>query len=753
MMKALILIILIALLITPVAKVEAQPATNIFGTGGLKLDRAREPRKDTLEDLFPRSELKEVSLTPLMLKPGKLLPGLNESAVEKLNNGYFVVINDARVADFATIYRQNRIDALSNFVTVDCIMHPFLAHRNAIKILTVSKFCSPQLKSLLEGMIAASIADYRETEDEDVKDDIQRNLAYLSVALRLLCPEDKPHDFGGVEELVRQDLENVQKEKTAPSAISKKYENFAVYRPFGWYETNDTLKNFYRSRQWLGRMFLSLTDVTNNTKAGSGNEFRRAVLLYRSLLHAKLANDQGFSAWDKLHKALLLMEESDSGQSGGDLLPDDFATAFLATEKNLHLTLQALSNPLTRTKLLLSLKSVESKQFTSTSIFELNSKNQKETKNLVFRLLPPLYPPEFDWINAQIVQDKDATTGFNSVPVSLILLHARGYRQANNILADNIWRLDQDLVSSVPDLDRVINGLGQNTSNRNTWQILTNYAKPLPDGVQSTLRTNLWLTRCLEGTTASWLDSWLALDKSAIDTKAHGAALANKSTPAAAPNQPVRKVSSFNYLEPAPEVFKRMSVGLVQFASELVELGVFPPELKERTADFHRLTERLADMARKEETNQPLSKDDAQLLANIDRLLDKISSPVAGNIFVSYGGRPNSREAADTVNTKPGITLRSRSNERQNGTTVTTTSSVSKFNGINFGLGGPGTIYILLKGARGSMLCRGAVYSFYEAPGDVISQAHWQRSLDYGLLKPPFWCDPFQLVDEASTKH
>jgi hypothetical protein len=756
-MKAKKLPLLVVLLVISVAQPDAyaqaqpqtQPGTNVFG-GIFKGDQLREPHRDKLEDFFSRTEFKEVTLAPLNLRPGKLLPGLNQAAVDKLNCNYFVVVNDARITDFAAVYKQNRVDGYSNFVTVDAIMHPFLANRNAIKVAVISKSCYAQLKSLLEGMIAASVADYRETEDDEVKDDIQRNLAYLSVAMRLLAPEDKPQDFGGVEELVKQDLENVQKGKVAPSAIFQRSENFAVYRPFGIYESSETLKNFFRCRQWLGRMSFALTDVTNNTKSGGGNEFRRAVLLYRSLIKAKPAGAQGFSAWDKLHKALVLVEDGEPRKSGGDLLPGDFATAFLATEKTLKLTLDSLSNPLNRTKLLLSLKSAESKQFTSTSIFQLGGKNQKEARNLDFRLLPPLNPIEFDWLNDQVIKEKDETSGFNSLPAGLLFLHARGFRMADNILADNTWRLNEDLVFTLPSLESAVVAASQNIPLSNIWLQLIGAAKPLPDGVQAPMRTNVWLNRCLEFAAAGWLDNWLALDQPATEK--------SKERPAAATipaNPPIRRTTGFNYLEPAAETFKRMAASMLKFSQGLVELGVFPADLKERTADFHRLTERLSEIARKEAGKEALDRDDVQLLANIDRLLDKISSPSGGNLFLTYG-TPHQVSASTTphpVSAKAAIVLHSRSTDNQIVKENATSQVVSKFRGVNLGLGGPATLYVLLKTPRGQLLCRGAVYSFYETPGDPISHPHWQRMLDYGLLKSPFWCDSFQVVDEASSRH
>jgi hypothetical protein len=132
--------------------------------------------------------------------------------------------------------------------------------------------------------------------------------------------------------------------------------------------------------------------------------------------------------------------------------------------------------------------------------------------------------------------------------------------------------------------------------------------------------------------------------------------------------------------------------------------------------------------------------------------LEKISSPSAGNLFLTYSAPRRVSSAPNPVPTKAAIVLHSRSTDNQIVKENATSQPVSKFKGVNLGLGGPGILYILLKTSRGQLLCRGAVYSFYETPGDPISHPHWQRMLDYGLLKSPFWCDAFQVVDESSSK-
>lgn len=729
---------------------QAQPATNIFGGGPIKPGPVKEPHaKTTLEDLFQRTESPEVSLPQISLS-GVKIPGLPPEATEKLATNFFVVVNDSRISDFAQIYQQNRLDGHANFVTVDSILHPMLAHINAVRASIITKEINPKLLSLLQHMITASVADYQDAQDNEVKDDIQRNLAYLGVGIRLLDPNGKLKEYGGAQELVDAELKNIHQGQTTMSAIFKREENFAPYRPYGWYASTDELKNFYGCRQWLSRMYFLLSDVTNDTSLGSGNEFRRAVLLYKSLIHSHLNSEDGISVWRQLSKTLKILENNQASPSAQDLLPNTFAAVFPPPDANLDLKVEALSQPLARTKMLLSLKSAANKEIGSTSIFELSSIKAKQDRSLSFRFLTPFDPPEFAWVNSQIVRDKDATTGFHALPISLLFLHAHQAKMADNILADNTWRLDEDLISSLPILDKNVTYANDHTSPLCIWSMLANYLKPLPDKTQNSLRTSTWRTCCLESIIGSWVDNWLAFETP--DT--HGQQTENNDStsnaPPAMPVKTVRKISNFNYLEPVPEVFKEFLSALNQFDSQLAELGLFPQAYRERSNDFKRLLDRLSVIARMEFANQPLEHADAQLLANIDKVLDKISSPVAGSIYVSYDNI-SPEVPANAIET---IHRNERSSQTfKIGSAASTTSQSVHYPGTNLGLGGPGTLWIILGGPTGPVLARGAVYSFYETPGNAIALTHWLRKLDYGVLKPPFWCEPFQLVDEKSTKH
>lgn len=713
-----------------------------------KAGRPRTPEPTSLSDLFPTTDVPHISLMPL-LENAVRVPNLGQSAIYKLANNYFVIVNDARIADFADLYRQNRADNKPNFVTIDCIMHPWLAHRNAIKIAVLKNFCIPQLMALLNGMIAASTADYYETEDSSVKDDIQRNLAYLSVAVKLLDPGFKLKELGGANELVQQELTCVEKGERAQSVLFRREEDYSLFHPFGWYDSETALKNYFRCRQWLGRMYFCLTDVTNDSLSGNGNEFRRAILLYRSLVHTKLTANDGLTSWAKLHQVLAIVEDGQGHPCAGDLLPTQLQTTFPTSDSDLKVTLHALSEPLARTKLLLSLKSKERKELGSASIFELDAKERKNNE-YNFRLFPEANPPECDWLSSQVVRERAGQDGFNEWPSALLFLHARGAHVATNILAESTETLDSHLITALPMLNKMVAAESQKQQSESIWPILNVYLKPLPEKAQPSLRTYMWLTHGLESTISCWLDSLLASGTSLhheLNQKQTSQSVAGTTN---TPSPPAR--IAFHYLEPVQDLFTKMGNSLRRLESSLATLNLFPPELKERTDDFNRLTDRLAKIARRELENAPMESNDAQLLANIDTVLEKISTPLAGNLYISYA-KPSMEAPPSMLDKKVKASASRGTRGSMQRPADSPHPSLSKFSGINLGLGRPATLYIFLPAARGAKLYRGAVYSFYETPGDPISAAHWQRQLDYGLVKPPLWCDSFQLVDESTTKH
>jgi len=835
----------------------AAPAQSQFTFGDAAGANKRAAQKrlngdaDSIDDIFNKTDF-DISMPAPLNMEGVRIPGLTAPQIEILSKNWMVVVNSSKQRAFAEIYRENKLAHRSNFVTVDAILHSVIANHNGIIAAAINSRLKPQLTSLLKAMIDASISDYKLTGDTQLQGDVERNIAYLTVALKLISPDMDIPSFGESEKLANADLENIKGEKVARSAILKGNENFALYHPLGFYDTSDNLRNYYRCRQWLGRMQLTLTDVTNGAHSGSGNEFRRAVLLFRSLARAKFGAATGMSAWNNLSRAWSLIDSS-SATMPGVLLPSNFAPVLQTSDNQLKATLDAIADPLARARLLISLKSREqSSVLESSSIFELSRKDRKVDQHLFFHLFLPIQEPEIDWLSALVIHEKDEAEGFSDVPAGLLFLHARGFKFATNILADNSYRMDDSLPASLPLLVKLIKRRQGNESAVNIWQIMEAYTKAKGESNQLVMRTPAWLACSTESTIAAWVDTLVALDvKPESETSPRPAPKPVSPAPAAptahSPAErmhrepPAMKMPIKHYLEPAPETFRAMGKYLQDFESDLGELGLFPEKLRSRNQDFVRLTRRLADISVQELLKQPLDPADSVILANIEDILTPIAYQVGGHVFLPIGrieAGPSSQAASNNAaQNKSKVILQNRAKkdtDNSDGTDSTspnkiptksgsgntggsatptknsgagttnnggggapsggssTSSSDSKsdgldaikleqptakeesaspeqdlekkraaamakaslLKGVNMALGGPAEAWIVLHmGQNGTTIARGGVYSLYESVGSPENEQHWQRKLEYGFVKPPYWCEFFQVFDQSTATH
>ncbi len=157
--------------------------------------------KDTsLEAILKPQELPTTAVTPISLA-GVKIPGVTAATTNLLALNHFVVINNTNFETMGELYRNNRLNGKPNFVTLDSIVHPYFATTNGLIAAVIEEHATPELKQILSAMLKASVEDYRNCEDAEIKDDIQRNLAFLIVALRLLDPSIKLPDMGGASDL------------------------------------------------------------------------------------------------------------------------------------------------------------------------------------------------------------------------------------------------------------------------------------------------------------------------------------------------------------------------------------------------------------------------------------------------------------------------------------------------------------------------------------------------------------------------
>ncbi len=705
----------------------------IQGLSPFKLNSGNRPpasiavpsRQAHLEDLIPRMDFPISFLQPVPLA-GVKIPGLTDRSVQLLGQTYFLVLDNSRYPTMAAVYRDNRLRGKSNFVTADAIVHPYFAWTNRVLADAIVEHVAPDLLSMLKAMLAASLSDYKQAEDAEVRMDLERNLAFLSVAIKLLDPKFFAPVPMRIVPWIRADLEAIESGRGTHSAIFDSAEDFSSYVPVGWYSSRPELEGFYRCREWVSRVSFPFSDVTAIGDATRGNTFRRSVLLYRSLELSRINGQPAYDTWTKLVKVWSLLGADLNDWQESTILPSEYKQHFKAAGGSLKITLNELAEPLFRTRLLLSLRKQKPLKLGAASVFELGGAGGKGGTPVMFRLLPMTGDAEWPWLKACVPFWHEHAEPGATWPFALLVTHAWGAAQANNTLLDNFARLDPHLVVALPDLDKLVEakqvGATSQTIRDRRWDILKGYFKPLPEGAQSVLRSEPWMVRMLESAFAGWVDSHLALaPESAGSQEAGGTPPPATPTSAAPPARGRRPAPMLlHYLQPSTDIYQAIAADARQMADTLGALGYMPERLKDRLADFGRLAERLKRLSDLELKGKPLPLADIKLLQNIDVVLAQVDAPLEGTLPL----KPPSAE-------------------------LTSSTVGAATAGMSFGLGRAGQLFIILQKETESTLGRGATYTYFEAQGAPIKPEHWQRKLDNDLLRPPFWAERFDLVQEA----
>jgi hypothetical protein len=184
--------------------------------------------------------------------------------------------------EFYQIYEDFRYSDGPLFVTSDSILHVYhLLFDKILRDLEVDYFI-PTLESLTATMLTTSLEQYQSVAGTPLEEPARRNVAFFSVASRLLgSPEAVAPD---VADLVEDELALIEEaSQSVPSPIWYRddlpedmllREDYSQYIPRGHYTRSEALERYFRTMMWYGRLTFRLTDAF---------ETERALLITRAL--------------------------------------------------------------------------------------------------------------------------------------------------------------------------------------------------------------------------------------------------------------------------------------------------------------------------------------------------------------------------------------------------------------------------------------------------------------------------------------
>jgi hypothetical protein len=177
-------------------------------------------------------------------------------------------------------------------------------------------------------------------------------------------------------------------------------------------------------------------------------------------------------------------------------------------------------------------------------------------------------------------------------------------------------------------------------------------------------------------------------------------------------------------VEPYPAVYQGIQDMMADMRENFANFGLLIPGIPEKMREFEEILGRLASISEKELAVEELGKQDFELIWNI------------GNTLASLKQFPPEFMAKITSGTDERMDIIADVHTDMNTRQV-----------LEEGVGSPFDIYVIVEDTKGTRLCRGGVFSYYEFKhpmGDRLTDEMWQEmGKQRQRPKQPSWTKSF----------
>ena len=578
---------------------------------------------------------------------------------ELLKKNGFVVIKKGTADNLTTFYQQILEENIPIYVTSDTPLHLFhILFDETLKEIEEEKFY-PDILDVTEKFLEASKADYKKYSGR-LKEAAKRNLAYFSVAMKLLDPEFSPPGY--VKKWVEWETENIEKHAGLPDyqmarekSLFRIPEDYSQYKPRGHYTRSEKLKKYFKGMMWYGRMtFLmkgheNFGPISPPAKALTDRETAKIQTLQASLIainSGKLELKDGrkiSEIWDRIYAVSAFY----SGFSD-DLTIYDYRKSLREIFGH-EFTAEELENEKKYARFLLELS-----KLTPPAIFsgtggagidpgnveqhELISVEQLDsilTKTMGLRFMGQRYIPD-SYILSQLVSpavgtipekiperftvvyipderiQPDLYYSIRGFPRGLDVFSVFGSRRAEKHIKD--YKDDEypKYYAQLNKLRKEFSVLTEKDWNRNlywSWlYALKTLTRERGKGYQTYQQTDAWLDRQLN----TALASWSALRHNTILYGKQSYTPVHVGITSYTPPPPPPK----GILEPLPEFYKNILTTSKMAYSGLKDLNALTPSSERRLSSLVETLEKLYQICKKQVANEPLNDSDNRFLGD-----------------------------------------------------------------------------------------------------------------------------------------
>jgi len=525
------------------------------------------------------------------------------------------------------------------FVTTDTVLHLYhIQFDETLKDAEEREFI-PDIEAMTTAMRVATQNLYDQFDGE-LQEAARRNMAFLSVAQKLLDPN------GAVLELVAttvdSELDKIEAHEGFRSSDIFIYEeDYSQYVPRGHYTRSEELKRYFKAMMWYGQMAFLLKGDESWGPLGealiSPEDARiqtlQAVLLVQAL-HSEVDTRTALEVWDRIyHVTAFYVGIAD------DLTPYDYMGALeTVVGEDWMSRLAELTDEATYLELKTQLALLPSPQiYGGTGNIIVDEPVTDETLNEVLdrtkgmRLMGQRFIPDSYMFQNLVYPAVEHYTGDPSrQPFTQSVDGVRGYPRGLDVMA--LLGSKQALHILIDEGDTSYSGYWQQFGNLKDkfdafstaeWNVnlywswlysLRALLADLPEGYPNFMRTAAWQRRSLGAALASWTE--LRHDTILYAKQSY-------TPPRSIPLPPPP-----GYIEPVPEFYGRLLALARMTRTGLSDIQVLSEEAAARLTELEHLLERMLEISGKELRNEAISDDDAFYIKDLASSLEALVTGV-----------------------------------------------------------------------------------------------------------------------------
>lgn len=547
--------------------------------------------------------------------------GLTEDQKRILLNRGFLLVKWGEHKDFSRAYSSLKDRGLPIYVTVDSFLHAYHVQFDSILANIEEEHLFNDLGNLTQAMIRLSATDVLKVGEPAL-----RNVAYFSVAMKLLDPSYEPPNE--VRDLVKDEIELIEKhEGIANSPIFGYKEDYSQYIPRGHYTRSERLSRYFKAMMWYGRMAFLLR------KGLVSEERSRELTLQASLIAADLSIDRNASeAWKKLYSVTSFFVGF-----ADDYTPYDYLEVLRSLFGG-TLTLDEL-NSIRSDEVIMGIRTELAKRgkpriyggIGACAVGPPFTEEKLEScldKSAGMRFMGQRYVPDSYVFQRLVSPSVGCYTGSGSKrPFTLVLTDGgpvRGFPRGLDWFAAmgsdralEILRKEGD--ASYEGYEEIIVRLRKELTEADwsknlywSWlDVLRLLVRERGEVYPPYMRSESWVDRQLQAALASWAE--LRHDTILYAKQSYTLKLT------AAPSS-----ASLGAVEPLPEVYLRLETLVNQTIRGLQEMGYLSDGMERRLSSLSYALRKAGEISLKELSVEPLNQTDLYFIGNFDDEMDSI---------------------------------------------------------------------------------------------------------------------------------